>query len=299
MPSWQFKIVKIIFILRRITNRSNGKFDIGKERQETETLAKKFKSRLDIVQTPVKAYQAPADWIEIAHQSHRCTILYLHGGSYNSGSINSHGSLVANISNAALARSLIIEYRKAPEYLFPAAVEDALAAYRWLLSRDIPPQKIVLTGDSCGGGLALALLLKLKETGDPMPAAAVCLSPWTDLTCQGETWNANQKKDLVLDPYHLKASANLYLGDTDPYNPLASPLYGNLEGLPPLLIQVGSDEILLSDSTRFAEQAKAVGVDVTLEVWDQMPHEWHFAADYFPEARQAIEHIGNFVKSHT
>ena len=297
MPSLQFRLIKTIFQLRRLLNPPTGLLDVEKERAETEALAANFKTKLELTCISVHANKVPAEWIITPKTSADRVILYLHGGSYNSGSITSHRSLAANIANAAKARALIIDYRLAPEYPFPAAVEDARAAYRWLLENQFSPDHIIVAGDSCGGGLALSLLISLRDEQQPLPAAAVCLSPWTNLTCTGESWETNLKKDLMLDSGALIKSARLYLGGSDPRMPLASPLYADLKGLPPLLIQVGSEELFLSDATRFAEQAQAAGVKVTLQVWKGMQHEWHFAANILPEGRQAIEQIGQYIEA--
>jgi epsilon-lactone hydrolase len=297
MPSWQFRLINAIFQLRRLFNPPTGMLDVEKDRAETEALASNFRTKIELTCTPVNANEVPAEWITTPKTSADRVILYLHGGSYNSGSITSHRSLAANIANAAKTRALIIDYRLAPEYLFPAAVEDAKAAYRWLLENQFSPDHIIVAGDSCGGGLALSLLISLRDEDQPLPAAAVCLSPWTNLTCTGESWETNLKKDIMLDPGALIKSAQLYLGELDPRIPLASPLYADLKGLPPILIQVGSEELFLSDATCFAEQAQAAGVKVTLQVWKGMQHEWHFAANILPEGRQAIAHIAQFIEA--
>jgi len=297
MPSWQSNLIKTIFRLRRIFNPPTGVLDVEKARAETEALASNFKTKVELVCTPVEINKVPAEWIVTPKASEDSVILYLHGGSYNSGSINSYRSLVANIADSAEARALIIDYRLAPENPFPAAVEDAIAAYRWLLENQFNPDQIVVAGDSCGGGLALSLLISLREANEPLPTAAVCLSPWTDLTCTGESWKTNAGNDIMLDPGAILESARLYLGELDPKTPLASPLFADLRHLPPILIQVGSDEFILSDSTRFAEEAQAAGVDVSLEVWEGMQHEWHFAANILPEGRQAIDRIGQFIRN--
>lgn len=297
MPSWQSHIIKILFRLRLMINPHKGVLDVKKTRAETESLAANFKTKVEYSHTPIEINKVPAEWIRIPKGSEDSVILYLHGGSYNSGSINSHRSLVANIAASANIQVLIVDYRLAPENPFPAAVEDTIAAYRWLVENNFSPSRIVVAGDSCGGGLALSLLISLRDANEQLPAAAVCLSPWTDLTCTGETWKTNDKSDLMLDPGAILESAHLYLGKTDPRTPLASPLYADFNGLPPILIQVGSDECILSDSTRFAEEAKATGIDVTLEVWEGMQHEWHFAASILPEGRQAIDRIGKFIRN--
>jgi epsilon-lactone hydrolase len=297
MPSWQFRLIRTIFQIRRRVNPPTGMLDVEKARAETEALAANFRTKIELTCTPVNANEVPAEWITTPTSSGDKVILYLHGGSYNSGSIASHRSLAANIVHAAKARALIIAYRLAPEYRFPAAVEDAKVAYRWLLENQFSPDHIIVAGDSCGGGLALALLISLRDEEQPLPAAAVCLSPWTNLACTGESWETNRSKDIVIDPGVLKKSAQIYLGESDPRTPFASPLYADLKGLPPLLIQVGSEELLLSDATSFAEQAQAAGIKVTLQVWKGMQHEWHVAANILPEGRQAIAQIGQFIQA--
>jgi acetyl esterase/lipase len=227
------------------------------------------------------------------------TILYLHGGAYTRGSIVSHRALVARLSAASGARALVIAYRLAPENPFPAAVEDATAAYRWLLEQHIQPDQLVVSGDSAGGGLSLALLLALRDAGHPLPAGAALLSPWTDLAGTGESIRTLAGADPWLNAERLMLTAGLYLAGADACNPLASPLYGDLHGLPPLLIQVGTDEILLDDATRLAERARAAGVPVTLEVWERMWHVFQSFAAEIPEGRQAVEKIGAFVRQVT
>jgi acetyl esterase/lipase len=298
MSSWQFHLIKTVFRIRRIIDPPTGILDVERERKETEALAAYFETKIELSCRRVNANQVQAEWIATPEASTENVILYLHGGGYNSGSIKTHRSLAANIANSAKANALIIDYRLAPENPFPAAVEDTIAAYRWLLESQISPEQIIVAGDSCGGGLALSLLLSLRDTNEPMPASAVCLSPWTDLTCSGESWETNAKKDIMLDPGSLSEAAQVYMGGADPRTPLASPLYADLRGLPPILIQVGSDELILSDATSLAERAQAVGVDMTLEIWEGMQHEWQFAANYLPEGRQAISRIGEYIEAH-
>jgi len=298
MLSWQFRLLKLYFRAQRLFSRVGGEINIAKERAELESLAKSFKPLGKIACTPVTAGGVPAEWILPAGISTERVILYLHGGSYIAGSINSHRALAANIAAVAGARALVLDYRLAPEHPFPAALEDSMSAYRWLLAEGTPANRICIVGDSAGGGLTAALLLALRGAGDSLPAAGILLSALTDMTFSGESINAKAGVDLILDLGKEIQFAHLYLGKTDPRDPLASPLFGALDGLPPLLIQVGSDEILLSDATRLAEKAKATGVDVTLEVWEGMQHVWHFAASLLPEGRTAIQHIGEFVLSH-
>ncbi|MBI3757006.1 MAG: alpha/beta hydrolase [Deltaproteobacteria bacterium] len=246
--------------------------------------------------TPVNAGGVPAEWIAAAGAADDRVILYLHGGGYVMGSIATHREMVARLSKASGARALVVDYRLAPEYPFPAAVDDATAAYRWLLSQDVKPSRIVVAGDSAGGGLTLATLVALRDAKTPLPAAGVCLSPWVDMEGTGASMTTRAKADPVVQKQGLLGMAQLYLGGKDPKSPLAAPLHADLRGLPPLFIQVGDSETLLDDSTRFAEKAKMAGVKVDLEIWPEMPHVWQLFAPFLPEGQQAIDKIGQFVQ---
>jgi acetyl esterase/lipase len=204
--------------------------------------------------------------------------------------------MISRLSRTAAARALAIDYRLAPEHPFPAAVEDATAAYRWLLSGGVDPAGVVIAGDSAGGGLTVATLVALRDAGDPLPAAAVCLSPWVDMEGLGESMTAKADVDPMIQRGEILEMAQAYLGEADPRTPLAAPLYADLTGLSPMLIQVGTAEVLLDDSIRLAERARAAGVDVTLEPWDDMFHVWQAFALLLPEGQQAIDRIGEFVR---
>jgi monoterpene epsilon-lactone hydrolase len=223
------------------------------------------------------------------------TLLYLHGGAFAVGTAGGYRSLWSGLARAAGARGLGIDYRLAPEHPFPAAVDDALAAYRSLLDAGHDPSSIAVAGDSAGGGLVVSLLLAARDGGLPMPAAAVVLSPWTDLACAGDSMTSKAGEDLSLVTEDLVTLAGRYLGDADSANPLASPVHADLSGLPPLLIQVGSAEILLDDATRLASNAGAAGVRTTLEVWPGMPHVWPLFGFMLGEGREAVSSAGAFL----
>jgi acetyl esterase/lipase len=222
-------------------------------------------------------------------------ILYLHGGGFIVGSPAIYRHFMWRIASAARAHVLAIDYRLAPEHPFPAALDDAVAAYRWLLTDGAEPQQIAVMGDSAGGGLALSLLLRLRDESIPLPAAAVALSPWTDLAMTGLSLELNAEADPLVSPQQARHFVDYYLAGTDPRSPYVSPLYGEPTGLPPTIIQVGSDEALLDDAVRMAERMRGAGCRVELEIWQRMPHVWHLFAPVMPEARQAIERIGAFV----
>ena len=244
----------------------------------------------------VDAGGAPGEWISVPVSSGERVVLYLHGGGYALGSVNTHREMIARISRAAGARALGIDYRLAPEHPCPAAVDDAVAAYRWLLSQGVAPGQIVIAGDSAGGGLAVAMMVALRDAGDTLPAAGVCISPWTDMECAGRSLRAGAEGEGMIDLEGIGRMARAYLGGADARTPLASPIYADLRGLPPLLVQVGAAEELLDDSTRLAEKAKADDVEVTLEPWEDMIHVWHMFASILPEGQQAIDRIGQFVR---
>ena len=225
-------------------------------------------------------------------------ILYFHGGGYTVGSCDAYRPLGSYISLAAKMRLILLEYRLAPEFPFPAALDDAVLAYRWLLESGISPRNIALAGDSAGGGLAMATAVSLRDQKIALPGAIVCMSPWVDLANTGESSMTESNKGLILIPEILKSLAAFYIGDNDYQNPLISPLYADLSGLPPMLIQVGSHEIILNDSTRLAERARNAGVDVTLEVWDGMWHDWQVFTNRLPESKRAINGIGEFLRKH-
>jgi epsilon-lactone hydrolase len=254
----------------------------------------------DIQRIGVDAGGVAAEWVVAPVSRPDRYILYLHGGGYVIGSPSLYRHLTWRLARAAHARLLAIDYRLAPEHPFPAALEDASAAYEWLLAGGADPRKIVIIGDSAGGGLAFALLLRCRDNGRlSLPAAVVALSPWTDLASTGASLSINAEADPFLDVNGIAPIAECYLAGTDPRHPYASPLYGDPIGLPPALIQVGSDEVLRDDAIRMADRLRAAGCEAMLEIWPRMPHVWHLFASMMPEARHAIARIGNFVAERT
>lgn len=244
---------------------------------------------------PMPTAPVPAEWVYPKGTSSQRTVVYLHGGGYCVGSIVTHRVLAGEVAGASQTRALVLDYRLAPEDPFPAAVEDSVAAYEWLLAQGIAPGQIVLAGDSAGGGLVLSTLVSLRDKDVPLPAAGVCLSPWTDLSLSGQSMVDNAGNDLVLTEEMLRVFARHYLGEGDPRHPLASPLYADLAGLPPLFLQASKHEILFDDARRAAERARAAGVEVVLDVWEEMVHVWQSYVAFLPESREAIARIGAFV----
>lgn len=226
-------------------------------------------------------------------------LLYMHGGGYFFCSPETHQEMVSRLALASQCCCLSIDYRLAPEHPFPAAVDDAFTAYRGLLARGADPKRIAIAGDSAGGGLALALLLRLRAMGTPMPTAVALLSPLTDMTLRGESLYMHANSDPTGAVAVSLLCAALYMGDADPMAPEASPVYADLAGLPPCLIQVGHDEVLFSDSLRIAERLAAAGVSTRLEIWAWTPHVWQMMARFLPQARMAIARLGNFIQANT
>lgn len=236
------------------------------------------------------------EWVTPAGTTTERVIYYVHGGAFIACSCATHRLLAGNLAQAAGIRALLIEYRLAPEHPFPAQLEDVLAGYRWLLATGISAQHVIIAGDSAGGALTLGALVALRDEGTPLPAAAVCLSPATDATQSGESFTGRAKDEALLTVPFCRQAITMYLGEQDRRMPRASPLFADLHALPPLLIHVGTHEMLFDDATRFVEKARSAGVDVTLKIWDGM---WHlFHAFDVPEASQAIAEIGTFMKAH-
>jgi epsilon-lactone hydrolase len=247
----------------------------------------------DITATAVDAGGVPAEWVSAPGADAARVVLYLHGGGYVMGSPVTHRKLAGDVSRASGARVLLIDYRLAPEHPMPAAIDDAVRAYRWLL-QDVAPGSIAVAGDSAGGGLTVATLLALRDAGDPMPGAAVCISPWVDFTGEAASIQSRAERDPMVGIGDLSRFGAWYLAGADPR--ASSPAYADLQGLPPLLIHVGDDEIILDDSVLLNERATAAGVDATLEVWPEMFHVWHVFAGRVPESTAAVERVGAFLQ---
>ncbi len=246
----------------------------------------------------VDAGGVPSVWVTPIGCATDRVIVFTHGGGYVVGSRHTHRKVAGHLALAAGCRALVIDYRLAPENPHPAPVEDAVKVYRWLLDQGIQAGHIATCGDSAGGGLCTSMVLKARDEGLPLPAAIMPLSPWYDMEGKGASIDGNAATDALVKREILMGMAATFLGPASPTDPLANPLHANLSGLPPMLIQVGGDEALLDDSLRFAEQAKTAGVDVTVEVYPEMQHVFHFLAGRAPEADEAVAKLGAFVKGH-
>jgi epsilon-lactone hydrolase len=252
----------------------------------------------DIGLEPVEANGVAAEWSLAPGSDPSKVLLFFHGGGYCSGSIVSHRGMVTEAGRAAQARTLAVGYRLAPEHPFPAAIEDARAAYRFLLDQGFAPSKIAIGGDSAGGGLTLALMTSVRDAREPLPACAWLVSPWVDLQMTGASLAEKAASDPLISKSYLEELASAYLAGAHPTNPLVSPLHADLAGLPPLLVQVGSAETLLDDAVRIARRAGAADVRVNLEIWPHMIHAWHLWAAQLEAGRRAIASAGAFIRAH-
>lgn len=265
-------------------------------RQDFDKFYAQFHTTKDLKVNQASADKVPAFWIEAPKTDSRAVILFFHGGGFTIGSTRDHLELCGRLSRAASARVLSIDYRLAPEHPFPAAVEDCLASYQWLLKQKDRPTPIFIAGISAGATLTLATLIGLRDQGLPLPVAAVCMSPLVDLLLKGASLKTNQGKDWITLE-RIQAVITAYMAGQDLRQPWASPLYADLSGLPPLLIQVGSHELLLDDGLRLAQKARDQGVNVHLEIWEEMVHCWQVFAAAIPQGQQAIDKTGTFIRA--
>jgi len=294
MPSWQAHLA--VWITKwRVKRRLKGCRDYRQARKILRPDPYKVPASVRV--TSAKVNGVCGEWIESSGSSQR-VLLYLHGGGYFACSAETHRPITAYFAMHGF-RVFAPNYRLAPENPFPAAVDDAVAVYRGLLAESDSPQRIVVAGESAGGGLSLSLMLVLRAAGTPLPAAVALFSPWTDLAATGESIRTNSKRCAMFNGVDIGPSARYYLGNTDPRNPLASPFYADLSGLPPLLIHVGADECLRDDSTRLAERARAARVTVESKVWPVVPHAWQLAPHLIPEARQSLLESAEFLHRHS
>lgn len=288
------EITKLKGLLREKALPPGTPITIAQRRAFMEKVA--FRVAEDIEVENVTVAGRAAERLRAPGADPKRVLLYLHGGGYVMGSPNTHRSLAGELSRAAQATVLLPDYRLAPEAPFPAAVDDAVAAYQWLLGQGRAAQQLAIAGDSAGGGLTAATLLALRDRGLPMPCAGVCISPWSDLNCSNASYQTRAAADPMITDADITLMAATYLAGADAKQPLASPNRADLRGLPPLLIQVGRDEMLLDDAVVLHEAARSAGVESTLEIWDDMIHVWHAFHPMLPEGKQGIARIGEYLR---
>jgi epsilon-lactone hydrolase len=289
-------IDQVIALLQANALAGEG-MSLDERRAAMDNMSAAFGEPQGVTRDHVELAGLPAQVFKPEGADPKNVLLYFHGGGYVLGSPNSHANLTARLAVTSDATVVSVDYRLAPENPFPSAVEDGLAAYRALLDEGVSADHIAIGGDSAGGGLTLATLMKARDEGLPMPAAAIALSPWTDMTGNSETYKSRLEADPMLNPEEIMSFGAEYLGGAAREEPLASPLLGDMTGLPPLFIQVGDAEILLDDSQEFEKKARAAGVDCKLEVWDRMIHVFQAFFPILPEADDAICRLGAFLKT--
>lgn len=293
MISFRARLVRLMS--RQYFKTISPDSDVAELRKSWDDIGSKLKMAKGVRLREAIVDHISCEWLVPEKCDEADVILYLHGGIYMLGSANTHRRMVSFIAREAGMRAIIPNYRLAPEHPFPAAIEDATLIYRKLLEQGIPASRIAIGGDSAGGGLTMATLLSLKNAGDPMPGAAFLMSPWLDLTASGESLETRADKDPWFDPANIPEMVRRYCGSRNPKAPLISPLFGELSGMPPVLIQVGDHEILLSDSTRMADRLSDAGVKVVLQVWPDMWHVFQYFVGQMPESQRAIRDIAGFL----
>jgi epsilon-lactone hydrolase len=286
-----------IDVVRKMLASHPRPTDLAERRKRLDALGAQYSLPEDVRVEGVDANGVAAEWTTTPVSDSSRVILFLHGGGYISGSLDSHRHMIAQAGREAQARTLSLGYRLAPEHPFPAALDDALAGYRFLLTSGFPAKRTVVAGESAGGGLAIAMLVSARDAGLELPACAWLSSPWVDLALSGGSMTTKAAVDPLISKPYLEELATAYLHGADPRTPLASPIHADLSGLPPMLIQVGSSETLLDDSIRLAAVAGAAGVRVTLEIWPDMIHAWHLFYQQVAAGRRALASVGAFIRS--
>ena len=270
--------------------------DIGERRKNMDARGLAYGIAADVSVEKVSADGVLAEWTSTPGAARDAAILYVHGGGYVIGSLDSHRHLVAEFGRAANCVALALDYRLAPEHPFPAAVEDAIAGYKYLLAQGFRPSRIAIAGDSAGGGLVVAAMVAIREAGLAQPGCGWCLSPWIDMEAIGGSMESKAAADPMVQKAGILDMAQLYLGGANPRSPLAAPLYADLTGTAPLLIQVGAAETLLDDAIRLAQRAGAADVRVDLQVWPEMVHVWPLFWPELPAGKRALDAAGAFTR---
>lgn len=297
LPGWNDEFETLATVLN-FYSRFSTLLPLAAQRKAAEALLQQTEAVKLTSFEETQAGGVPSEWFFREDTDRDRVVLYLHGGGYSIGSIDTHRDLVSRLVGASQISALVPDYRLAPEHPFPAQLDDARATYHWLLEQGFAPERIIIAGDSAGGGLTLSTLLSLRDNDEPLPAGGVCLSPWTDLRATGNSMRGNRRHDYV-HKRTLEAYAKRFVERHDLTNPLAAPLHADLHDLPPLLIQAGGAETLLDDAVRLCSQAREAGTEVELDIEPDMIHVWQAFARLTPKADQAVARIGAFVRERT
>ena len=299
MPSWQAYCANAVvrMLMRHETNASERTLALMARFATATPLAFQWLRTFGVKIERVRTERFRGEW-QVPRHAERGTILYFHGGGYIAGSAAGYRPLTVGLARLARRRVFSLDYRRAPEHRFPAALDDAVLAYRWLLDQGVSPRVLALAGDSAGGGLVIATLLRLRDLGVPLPAAGVCFCPWTDLAATGESLRTNNGRCPSFHPATITKYARIYLGDASDRDPYASPVFGNLAGLPPLLLQAASNELLVDDARRIHDSVQKAGGVSRLEIFDDLFHDWPILDGFLPEARQALRQAAAFLDEH-
>jgi acetyl esterase/lipase len=287
---------EIVALRAKLASRPRSD-DYRQRRRDIDARGLEYGVAADVSVEPVSANGVRAEWTSTPQADRYTALLYLHGGGFVIGSLDSHRHLVAEAGRAANAWALALDYRLAPEHPFPAAVEDALTGYRFLLSKGYGPDRIAIAGDSAGGGLVVSAMIAIRDAGLPQPSCGWCISPWVDMEAIGETMSTKAAADPTVQRAGILDMAGMYLNGANPRSPLAAPLYADFAGIAPLLIQVGAVEIFLDDAIRLARAAGGADVRVDLQIWPDMIHVWHLFHPELKAGRQAIAQGGSFARS--
>ncbi len=271
---------------------------IDEMRKDQERFSQELRRDIGATFSGISAEGVLCEWTDFDTQHSDSVLIYFHGGGYVVSSPRTHRDVAAHLSKLGDIRVLNVDYRLAPEFVFPAALEDAVTVYDWLLKEGYAPKKLFVAGDSAGGGLAISLLLKLREQGKPQPAGAILFSPWIDLACSGDSYVSRAEQSPIGNKEMGLMMGQLYVGESgDPSHPYASPIYSDFEGLPPLFVQACENEVFLDDSRRLEKKATQAGIEATLEVWPGLFHTWQIYASALEEAREALSKASSFIQS--
>ncbi len=290
--------VSFSYMMKMLRLRAGFQRNLSQMRRDMDAFGALFPAAANVDVRRFEICGRPVELIIPQKERSGCVLIYLHGGGYVMGSIQSHRHLASRIASTSSIKTLVLDYRLAPEHPFPAAINDAAALYEHLLKSGMKSDSIALVGDSAGGGLCVSLMVELKRKKCTLPQVCVCLSPWVDLTQKNDSWIVNANFDHLVNKNEADRIAAAYLDGETPYNPIASPLFADMSGMPPVLIHAGSKEVLLDDALLLHKRMKQCGVKSQIKIWNDMPHVGHFMSPVFKKGQMAIDHLAKFIGYH-